>query len=354
MGKQSEQEMKFDLSAVARPNIYHLKPYSSARDEFSGAAKIFLDANENPYPTGYNRYPDPLQWAVKEKLAQLKMVQKEQLILGNGSDEIIDLLIRSFCQPNVDEVLILPPTYGMYEVYANVNAVNINSVPLTSDFEVDTQAVLAAVSSNTKLIFLCSPNNPSGNSFDPEAIKTILVNFSGIVVVDEAYIDFSGFESWATFLDIYPNLFVMQTLSKAWGLAGIRLGIGIANREIIQLLNKVKPPYNISALTQEKALEALQNFEEVEDKVQVILEERIRLSEELLQLKTVTKIYASDANFILVKIDDATQRYQDLLQAGIVVRNRSNVLLCEDCLRITIGTPEENNSVLEALKKLEA
>ena len=345
--------MKFDLSAVARPNIFNLKPYSSARDEFSGEAKIFLDANENPYPTGYNRYPDPLQWAVKEKLAQIKMVQKEQLILGNGSDEIIDLLIRSFCEPHQDEILILPPTYGMYEVYANINAVNLKAVPLTSEFELDGDKVLAAVSPKTKLIFLCSPNNPSGNSLQPDAIKRILVNFPGIVIVDEAYIDFSEFESWASFLDIYPNLFVMQTLSKAWGLAGIRLGFGIANIPIIQLLNKVKPPYNISQLTQEKALAALENFEEVEDKVQVILRQRLWLEDALSQLKTVSRCYPSDANFILVKIENATKRYQELIEAGIVVRNRSTVMLCEDCLRITIGTPEENKALVEALQKLE-
>ncbi|MFT6747547.1 MAG: histidinol-phosphate aminotransferase, partial [Glaciecola sp.] len=269
--------MSFDINKVARPSILTLKPYSSARDEFTGQAKVFLDANENPYDTKYNRYPDPLQLGVKGLLSSLKNLPAEQMILGNGSDEIIDLIIRSFCEPGKDEIIILPPTYGMYEVYGNINQVNIIEVPLDDKFDVNSKNVLGKATANTKIIFLCSPNNPSGNLLDTNEVKSILQQFDGLVVLDEAYIDFSDIESWSAYLDLYPNLFVMQTLSKAWGLAGIRLGMGFANNNIIALLNKVKPPYNISQLTQEKAFEALQCVEQKDEVVLLILQERGKL-----------------------------------------------------------------------------
>lgn len=344
--------MTFDLKNIARANIYNLKPYSSARDEFKGEAKVYLDANENPYNTGYNRYPDPMQWKVKNLLAHLKNTKTEQIILGNGSDEIIDLLIRSFCEPNVDEIIILPPTYGMYEVYGNINQVKITEVLLTENFQISISEVKKVINKNSKIIFFCSPNNPSGNLLKNEAIKEILNEFDGIVVIDEAYIDFSTQESWTEYLDIYPNLFVMQTLSKAWGLAGIRLGMGFANAEIIKLLNKVKPPYNISQLTQEKALEALLNKDEKNDKVQEILQQRDWLITELFTIEKVQHIYPTDANFVLIKIENATKVYEYLIQESIVVRNRSTVTLCFDCLRITIGTAQENKILIDALKAL--
>lgn len=344
--------MPFELKNIARPNIYNLKPYSSARDEFKGTASVYLDANENPFNTGYNRYPDPLQWEVKGHLARIKNTHPENIILGNGSDEIIDLLIRSFCEPKEEEIIILPPTYGMYEVYANINQVNIKSVPLTENFNVQLHELKAAISPKTKIIFFCSPNNPSGNLLKGEDIKEIIQEFNGIVVVDEAYIDFSLNESWIDYLDLYPNLFVMQTLSKAWGLAGIRLGMGFASQAIINLLNKVKPPYNISQLTQEKALASLVNEDEKNDAVQEILKQRDLLINELFGLEKVKHIYPTDSNFVLVKIENATKIYELLIEKSIVVRNRSTVLLCEDCLRITIGTAQENKTLIEALKAL--
>lgn len=344
--------MSFDINKVARPSILTLKPYSSARNEFTGQAKVFLDANENPYDTKYNRYPDPFQIGVKTLLSNLKNLPVEQMILGNGSDEIIDLIIRSFCEPGKDEIIILPPTYGMYEVYGNINQVNILEVPLDDKFDVNSKNVLAKVTVNTKIIFLCSPNNPSGNLLDTNEVKFILQQFDGLVVLDEAYIDFSDIESWSAYLDLYPNLFVMQTLSKAWGLAGIRLGMGFANNNIIALLNKVKPPYNISQLTQEKAFEALQCVEQKEDVVALILKERTKLQEALAAVESIQHIYPSDANFLLVKINDAAKVYQKLIKKSIVVRDRSKVLLCDNCLRITVGTEEENTILIEALKAL--
>jgi histidinol-phosphate aminotransferase len=344
--------MSFDINKVARPNILSLKPYSSARDEFTGQAKVYLDANENPYDTKYNRYPDPMQLGVKALLSTLKSLPIEQIILGNGSDEIIDLIIRSFCEPSKDEIIILPPTYGMYEVYGNINQVKIIEVPLDKKFEVNGDKVLAKVTNNTKIIFLCSPNNPSGNVLDTDQVKKILKNFDGLVVLDEAYIDFSDIESWSAYLDLYPNLFVMQTLSKAWGLAGIRLGMGFANQNIIALLNKVKPPYNISQLTQEKAFEAIQCVEQKEEVVQLIIQERVKLNEALIKLESVIHVYPSEANFLLVKMDQAAEVYQKLIAKGIVLRDRSKVLLCNNCLRITVGTKEENSTLIEALKAL--
>lgn len=344
--------MNFELNKVARPCILSLKPYSSARDEFSGQAKVYLDANENPFNTGYNRYPDPFQWKVKELLSPMKGVAKEQIILGNGSDEIIDLIIRSFCEPNQDEIIILPPTYGMYQVYADINQVRTVEIPLRENFNLVADDVLSAVTENTKVVFFCSPNNPSGNLLDIDAVKKILQSFNGLVVLDEAYIDFSDMESWAFFLDLYPNLFVMQTLSKAWGLAGIRLGMGFANTNIIDLLNKVKPPYNISQLTQEKAVQALQCIDEKNEKVAIILKERVSLENSLNELNSVKKVYPSDANFLLVEIEGAGELYKELIKKEIVVRDRSKVLLCDNCLRITVGTPEENIILRDAIKEL--
>ncbi|MFT6716472.1 MAG: histidinol-phosphate aminotransferase [Saprospiraceae bacterium] len=344
--------MSFDINKIARPSILSLKPYSSARDEFTGQAKVYLDANENPYDTKYNRYPDPFQLGVKTLLSNIKSIPVEQIILGNGSDEIIDLIIRSFCEPAKDEIIILPPTYGMYEVYGNINQVIIKEVPLDDKFDVNSKKVLSQVSKNTKIIFLCSPNNPTGNLLDTNEVKAILQKFDGLVVLDEAYIDFSDIESWSAYLDLYPNLFVMQTLSKAWGLAGIRLGMGFANNNIITLLNKVKPPYNISQLTQEKAFEALQCVDQKDDVVVLILEERVKLQEALTELEAVRYVYPSDANFLLVKINNAAQVYQKLIEKSIVLRDRSNVLLCKDCLRITVGTSDENATLIEALKTL--
>ena len=344
--------MSFDINKIARKNILSLKPYSSARDEFTGQAKVFLDANENPYDTKYNRYPDPFQFGVKSLISKLKNLPVEQIILGNGSDEIIDLIIRSFCEPSTDEIIILPPTYGMYEVYGNINQVKIKEVPLEDNFDVNSDKVLDQVTENTKIIFLCSPNNPTGNLMDIGQVKNILQKFDGLVVLDEAYIDFSDMESWSGYLDLYPNLFVMQTLSKAWGLAGIRLGMGFANNDIISLLNKVKPPYNISQLTQEIAFEALQCIDQKEEVVALLLKERSKLQEALTELKSVQHIYPSEANFLLVKITDAAQVYQKLIEKGIVVRDRSKVLLCDNCLRITVGTTEENITLIEALKTI--
>ncbi len=343
--------MSFDLNKTARKSILSLTPYSSARDEFSGQAKVYLDANENPYNTKYNRYPDPMQLGLKSLISTLRNLPPEHVFLGNGSDEIIDLVIRSFCDPAQDEIIVLPPTYGMYEVYAHINQVKVKEVPLDAEFDVNSKAVLQEVSEHTKIIFLCSPNNPSGNLLDTAQVKTILQKFNGLVVVDEAYIDFSDIESWSGYLDLYPNLLVMQTVSKAWGLAGIRLGMGFANSNIVELLNKVKPPYNISQLTQETAFEALQCVDQKEEVVQLIIQEREKLKKELSELEIVQLVYPSQANFLLVKINDAAQVYQELIKNGIVVRDRSQVLLCENCLRITIGTPEENETLLQGLKK---
>ena len=344
--------MSFDLNKILRPSIAALKPYSSARDEFTGKAEVYLDANENPFDTGLNRYPDPYQQDLKAKIADIKNVREDRIILGNGSDEVIDLLFRAFCEPGQDEVIILPPTYGMYQVSADINNVKPTKVSLTPDFEIDEPKLLEAINDNTKIIWFCSPNNPTGNTLDPEAITRVLNSFKGIVVVDEAYIDFSDSQSWIDYLDFHPNLFVMQTFSKAWGLAGLRLGMGFASKDIITILNKVKPPYNINTLTQEKALDALGHLDEKNDAVDVILAERVKLGQALAELETVRHIYRSDANFLLVKIDNASQLYDQLVEQSIIVRNRSTVALCEDCLRISIGTPKENERLISSLIEL--
>jgi histidinol-phosphate aminotransferase len=343
----------FNLDALVRTNIRTLKPYSSARDEFKGEASIFLDANENslgsPLVKWYNRYPDPLQLKVKEKIAFIKKISVDQIFLGNGSDEAIDLLYRCFCEPGIDEVVIFPPTYGMYEVSANINNVKLNRVPLTEQFQLDLEALEQAIKPSTKIIWICSPNNPTGNSIDREAIEMILNNFDGLVVIDEAYINFSRQKSWLSDLQDYPNLVILQTLSKAWGLAGIRLGMAFASPEIIGYLNKVKPPYNISEPVQELAVKALEEIGQVNDMIVTLVNERQNMVSSLLQNEEVVKIYPSDANFLLVKFKDASGLYKYFVEQGIVVRDRSNVILCEGCLRITVGTPLENTKLLESL-----
>lgn len=345
----------FDINQLIRPNIRNLKPYSSARDEFKGEASIFLDANENsfgsPLTKWYNRYPDPLQLKVKEKLKDIKGIPVNNIFLGNGSDECIDLLIRAFCEPAVDNIVICPPTYGMYEVSAGINDVALKKVPLTLQYQLDLPAIEAAIDGNTKMIFLCSPNNPTGNSLIREDLETLLNNYFGLVIVDEAYINFSRHRSLTLELQEYPNLVVMQTLSKAWGLAALRLGMAFASEEIINILNRIKPPYNINQASQELALKALENVEEVNQMIKDIVGERNTLTAQLRGLGVVKKIYPSDANFLLVQVDKPVELYQFLLTKGIVVRDRSKVELCEGCLRITVGTPEENKRLLAAINE---
>ncbi len=344
----------FDLENLVRENIKRLVPYSSARAEFSGAAQIFLDANENsfgsPLPRNYNRYPDPLQTEIKEIIAMRQNVKADEIFIGNGSDEAIDLLFRIFCRPNKDNVLICPPTYGMYEVSAAINDVAIKRANLTKDFQLDCSAIEKAIDENTKLLFVCSPNNPTGNSL--AKVSNLAKEFGGIVVVDEAYIHFSRQNSLVSEITDCPNLVVLQTFSKAWGLAGLRVGLAFANEEIIKLFNKVKPPYNVSQIAQEVTLQALENRADVQKTITDIITERENLTENLQKLSFVKKIYPSDANFLLVKTMDGEAIYQFLLDEKIVVRNRNSVELCEGCLRITIGTPEENESLMEALRKL--
>lgn len=348
--------MSFNLENLVRENIKRLVPYSSARKEYSGAAQIFLDANENsfgsPLERNYNRYPDPLQAEIKNKIAVLQSVIQEQIFIGNGSDEAIDLLFRIFCEPRKDNILICPPTYGMYEVSAEINDVAIKRANLTADFQLDFDNIEKTIDSNTKLIFICSPNNPTGNAFGGEKILQLAKKFSGIVIVDEAYVHFSGEKSLVSEIGNYPNLVVLQTFSKAWGLAGLRVGLAFANEEIIKLFNKVKPPYNISQIAQEAILEALENREKVEKTIAEIIDEREKLIEDLREIPYVEKIYPTDANFVLVKVSDANAVYQFLLDEKIVVRNRNNVELCAGCLRITVGTGIENEKLLEALRKI--
>lgn len=343
-----------EIKNLVRPSVMALKPYSSARDEFKEVNKdlIFLDANENPFSNGLNRYPDPQQTKLKERLSELKGASVSNILLGNGSDEVLDLLIRAFCEPNQDEILILPPTYGMYQVLAEVNNVKLKAVNLSEEFQLRVEDILNSVSEDTKILFICSPNNPSGNSLNSRDIESLMKQFKGLVVIDEAYIDFSSQASWLNRLQEFPNLVITQTLSKAYGLAGIRLGICYASEFIISTLNKIKPPYNINELTQQKALEQLNNTEVFKTQVQQILTERNVLERELRSIAYISEIYPSDANFILVKVDDATKRYNQLIEKGIVVRNRSNQVLCENCLRITVGTTEENTNLILALKSI--
>jgi histidinol-phosphate aminotransferase len=332
-----------------------MKPYSSARDEFEDfdtAEMIFLDANENPFQNGVNRYPDPQQSNVKKVLAKLKNVKTNQILLGNGSDEVLDLLFRAFCEPKIDNVITLPPTYGMYGVLANINAVENREVLLSIDFQPQVEKILEAIDENTKILFLCSPNNPTANSFSDESVMKLLENFKGLVVIDEAYIDFSEKESWLSKIEHYPNLIITQTLSKAYGLAGIRLGICYASAAIISVLNKIKPPYNVNELTQLKALERLSNPEKIKSEIDSIIVQREELLKVLVDVKFVEKIYPTEANFILIKVDDANKRYAELIAKGIVIRNRTAQPLCENTLRLTIGTEEENKKLIEVLKQL--
>ncbi len=344
----------FDLEGLVRPNVLKMKPYSSARDEYKtdGRKMTFLDANENPFDNGVNRYPDPQQGKVKQVLASQKRLSTAQILLGNGSDEVLDLIFRAFCRPQVDNVITLPPTYGMYKVLAGLNEVEDREVVLKQDFQPDVDSILQKVDDQTKIIFLCSPNNPTGNSFSEASVERILANFKGLVVIDEAYIDFSAESSWLERLQEFPNLVITQTLSKAYGQAGIRLGSCYASEEIIKILNKIKPPYNVNELTQQKALARLENPEVVKEEVELILQEREKLRTHLSKMAFVKEIFPSDANFLLVRVDDANKKYEELLQAGVVVRNRSNQELCENTLRFTVGTPEENNQLLEILKQL--
>lgn len=343
----------FNPDNLVRNNIRNLKPYSSARDEFKGEANIFLDANENslgsPLLKWYNRYPDPMQWKIKDKLSVIKQVPVDQIFLGNGSDEPIDLLFRCFCEPGVDEVIVFPPTYGMYEVSANINNVHLSKVPLTREFQLDLEALEMAIKPNTKIIWICSPNNPSGNSIDRQDIEMVLNNFDGLVVVDEAYINFSRQKSFVGDLADYPNLVVLQTLSKAWGLAGLRMGMAFASPSIIAYLNKVKPPYNISEPVQELALKALDEIGQVNDMILQLVASRKQMEEDLAKTSTVVRVFPSDANFLLVEFTDAKGMYDYLVNKGIVVRDRSNVLLCENCLRITVGTDVENQHLMQAI-----
>lgn len=350
--------MKFDLNSIVRENIKKLVPYSSARSEFKGKADVFLDANENSYGSplnqNYNRYPDPLQVKLKEKLSAIKGAPVQNIFLGNGSDEVIDILFRTFCKPGVDKVIICPPTYGMYEVSANINDVILNKVPLMAEtFQLDIENILKALDAQTKLIFICCPNNPTGNGVKWADIKTILDNFTGIVVIDEAYINYARYRSLIPELLNYPNLLILQTLSKAWGLAGLRLGIAFASKEIISLFNKVKPPYNINQPSQVLAIEALDNVEAVNKWIKETVEERDKLSGQLKSFSFVIKVYESEANFILVKMKDANVIYNFLVENGIITRNRSKIELCDNCLRITIGTKEENKNLLSTIKKFE-
>ncbi|MBQ5524611.1 MAG: histidinol-phosphate transaminase [Paludibacteraceae bacterium] len=338
------------LKDLVRKNIWELKPYSCARDEFKGEASVYLDANENPYGAPYNRYPDPRQIALKEKISKIKGVPADQIMLGNGSDEPIDLIYRIFCEPGVDNVVAIEPTYGMYGVCADVNNVEYRAIKLDDKFDINGRETITAVDEHTKVMWFCSPNNPTGNLLTRNKLAFMCYNFPGIVVIDEAYADFSSQESWLKTLNQFPNLIVLQTFSKAWGMASVRCGMAFASKQIIELFNKVKYPYNINLLTQQFVSERLDHEDEMKQQVQQILAERSRMAEELQKLDCVETVYPSEANFLLVKFDDAELRYDQLMMSGVIVRNRNKVQLCEGCLRITIGTPEENNELLYNLQ----
>ncbi len=347
-----------DIEKLLRENIKRLVPYASARDEFKGEAKVYLDANENafgsPLDAHLNRYPDPMQIELKEKLSTIKGVPAGNIFLGNGSDEAIDLLYRAFCNPGVDSVILTPPTYGMYEVSANINDVFTKKIPLTRTFQLDIESISEVADERTKMIFICSPNNPTGNSMNRDDIEIILNNFEGIVVIDEAYINYSRHRSFISELTEYPNLVVLQTLSKAWGLAGLRVGMAFASDEIISVLNRIKPPYNIGSSTQQLALKALDNVEQVNAWTKQTVAERGKLEAALKQVACVQQVFPSDANFLLVRVTDARAVYDHLVAEGIIVRDRSRVVLCEGCLRITVGTPEENELLLDRLNTFNA
>ncbi|MBN1985286.1 MAG: histidinol-phosphate transaminase [Prolixibacteraceae bacterium] len=341
-----------NINNLLRKNIAELKPYSSARDEYTGEAMVFLDANENPFNKPYNRYPDPLQRKLKEKIAQIKNTHPKNIFLGNGSDEPIDLLIRAFCEPGTDNIVTVTPTYGMYQVAADINNIEVKKVSLTENFDIDASSLLNAVDENTKLVFLCSPNNPSGNSLNPGQMQKIIDGFAGIVIIDEAYIDFAPGKTFLPELDKNSNLVLLQTFSKAWGMAGIRLGMAFASEEIIHILNKIKYPYNLNVLTQQKAMELLEKPEEIKKWTKLLIAERAKMAELLQDFPFVVQVYPSDANFLLVKMHDAEGIYRYLVDKGIIVRNRSKIHLCEGSLRITIGSSDENDILLKALKEL--
>jgi histidinol-phosphate aminotransferase len=340
----------FTLDKIVRPNIKQLEPYSSARDEFKGNQAILLDANESPYNAPYNRYPDPLHIELKKKIGQLKEMKPGQIFLGNGSDEAIDLVLRVFCEPGKHKMITIDPTYGMYKVCAGVNNVEVKKVKLTTDFQLDAKKMLEAVDNSVRVIMLCSPNNPTSNCLDREAVIQIVENFNGMVVMDEAYIDFSPGNTFLGDIENYPNLIVLQTFSKAWGLAGIRLGCAFANEEVITLLNKIKYPYNVNILTARKAFEKLDQVQEKDEWVETILQDREELKKVLGSLQMVKKIYPSDANFLLIKVDNARAVYDYLVSRLVIVRDRSQVSLCENCLRVTVGTRAENTLLVSALR----
>ncbi|SEK34847.1 histidinol-phosphate aminotransferase [Aquimarina amphilecti] len=348
------KQLNFNINNITRENVKGLKPYSSARDEYvsDGSEMIFLDANENPYENGVNRYPDPQQRSLKEVLATQKGINTNDILLGNGSDEVLDLLFRAFCEPKIDNVITLPPTYGMYNVLANINDIEDRKVLLSDDFEPDVTKILDAIDEQTKIVFLCSPNNPTGNSFSEDSIIRILENFEGLVVIDEAYIDFSSKESWIGKISEYPNLVITQTLSKAYGMAGIRLGLCYASKDIIGVLNKIKPPYNVNELTQQRALDRVKEVNKIKEEIANILKERDFMIDSLEDIQFVKEIYKTDANFVLVKVDDANMRYDQLLKQGIVIRNRTTQPLCENTLRLTVGTNKENKKLIKALKSI--
>ncbi|TVZ59653.1 histidinol-phosphate aminotransferase [Flavobacteriaceae bacterium MAR_2010_105] len=344
----------FNINTLIRPNVKALKPYSSARDEFKEFTSdmVFLDANENPFENGVNRYPDPQQHKVKQLLSEKKGLSTDQILLGNGSDEVLDLIFRAFCEPKEDNIITMPPTYGMYEVLAKINTIENRKIPLTNQFQPYLEAIFSSADFKSKIIFICSPNNPTGNSFSNENIEKLLNLFEGLVVIDEAYIDFSEQKSWLTRLNEFPNLIVTQTLSKAYGMAGIRLGICYSSPEIISVLNKIKPPYNVNELTQQKAMERLVNTDAVAKEIESIIFERELLISELKNVPFIFEIYPTDANFVLVKVDDAPKRYNQLIDNGIVIRNRTKEKLCENCLRFTVGTPKENKKLIQILKHI--
>lgn len=343
-----------NIQQLTRKNIRNLKPYSSARDEFKDfeTEMIFLDANENPHENGVNRYPDPKQTTIKKELAKLREVKESQILLGNGSDEVLDIIFRAFCEPNHDNIITLPPTYGMYSVLADLNAIENKEVLLTKEFQPSIKNILEEVNENSKILFLCTPNNPTGNSLDIKSVEVLVKTFQGIVVIDEAYIDFSEQESWIKRLEEFPNLIITQTFSKAYAMAGVRLGICYASEEIISIFNRIKPPYNVNILTQRCALKRFDKLEMVDDEVEKILKERKRLISGLKEIKFIEKIYPTDANFVLVKVDDADKRYNQLIKKGIVIRNRTTQPLCENTLRFTVGTKKETKLLLKALSEL--
>lgn len=348
---------KFNIDNLTRENIKSLKPYSSARDDYKDATSkemVFLDANENPFENGVNRYPDPHQHNVKKMLSKIKGINKENIFLGNGSDEVLDLIIRAFCEPNQDNLITLPPTYGMYAVLADINAIENRKVLLDNDFQPIVNQILDQADTNSKILFLCSPNNPTGNSMHTRSIEKLLLKFNGLVIIDEAYIDFSEEKSWLARLEEFPNLIVAQTLSKAYALAGIRIGACYASREIITILNTIKPPYNVNELSQQRAISKLQKMDEIKNEVAQLISERRRLKKELeCCVSYIEKVYPSDGNFLLIKVDDATVRYNQLLEYGIVIRNRTTEPLCNNCLRISVGVCEENQRLIRALKSIQ-